>query len=134
MKKTYTIDLSEYGTEERAHAICYATEEGKEWQCDLEVDLDDFGFSKPEIKAIHMALREQFEQDIRRDYQALYFYWKGDRRSPLLKFQKGDRVSFKGGAGEILYVVPDNFGVKTTDGRVLNFSFKSLGHFLFKKV
>lgn len=134
MKKTYTIGLKEYGIDEKAHATCYATKVDDEWQCDLSLDVEDFGLSKFESKSIRTAVREQFEQDLRRDCQAVKFFWRGDRRSHLLKLEKGDNVTFKGGMGEILYVVPDKLGVKTPDGRVLNFSFKSLGHFLFKKV
>jgi hypothetical protein len=45
-------------------------------------------------------------------------------------------VTFKGGEGEVVYAIPEQkkFGVKTTDGKVLNFDLKSFEHFLFKKV
>lgn len=134
MKKTYTIDLSEYGVEERVRVTCFAVDKDAEWECVLELDLDDYSLSKAEVKAIRLALREQFEQDMQRAYGVTQFHWKGDRKSPLLNLKKGDRLTFIGGEGEVLYVVPDKFGIKTPDGRVLNFSFKSLEHFLFKKL
>ena len=136
MEKSYTFFLSENRTDDPpGHATCTAKEKDGEWFCDVEFDVESSEVSKSDLKAIRMALREQFEADITRNYGPSVFLWKGDRLSPLLRLQKGDRVRFKGGEGEILYVVPEQkVGVRTTDGRVLNFSFKSLEHFLFKKM
>lgn len=133
--KRYTFDLAEFGAEtEVGHAVCTANEGEEEWTCDMTLDIDPDEFSKQELKAIRNEVRVQFERDLRNEYDIKRVYWKGDRRSPLLRFQKGDRVSFTGGGGEIVYVIPDqSLGVKTTDGRVLNFTMKSLDHFLFKK-
>lgn len=135
VRKRYTFDLTEFATEpDFGHAVCTANEGDEEWTCDMDLDLDPDDLPKRELKAIRDEVRKQFEHDLRREFGGKRIYWKGDRHSPLLRFEKGDRVSFKGGAGEIVYVVPDqSLGVKTTDGRVLNFAIKSLDHFLFKK-
>lgn len=132
--KRYTFDLTEFGTEpDFGHAVCTANEGEDEWVCDMTLDLDDL--PKRELKAIRDEVRRQFDADLRREFGVKRLYWKGDRRSPLLRYQKGDRVSFKGGSGEIVYVIPESsLGVRTPDGRVLNFHLKSLTHFLFKRI
>jgi hypothetical protein len=136
-KKTYTFDISEFQAEVPiGHAKCKAEEGEGEWLCDLEFDIDLSEFSSGEVRSIRQTLREQFEGDLKREFGATLFHWKGDRRSPLLRLKKGDRVSFKDGEGEVVYVIPEaqKYGIKTTDGRVLNFNLKSLEHFLFKKL
>ena len=131
--KRYSFNLTDHELD-RGHAVCTANEVDDEWTCDAEIDIDPTEVSKKEWKEIIEEIRCHFESDLRLEYGAKRFWWKGDRRSPLLRFQKGDHVRFKGGEGEVVYVVPEqSFGVKTPDGRVLNFHIKSLDHFLFKK-
>ena len=136
IRKRYTFDLTEFEVEaKRGHADCTAEEGDSEWVCDLTPKLD-LDLSASIVKAIIVEARKQFEDDLKHEYAAQTFYWKGDRRSPLLRLEKGDHVTFKGGEGEVVYVIPEQkkFGVKTTDGKVLNFDLKSFEHFLFKKV
>lgn len=131
--KRYIIDLSEYEMDP-GHAVCTANEGDVEWTCSMTIDLDATDFTRKELKAIQTEIRRQFQADLRREYGVRNVYWEGDKRSPLLRFQKGDHVRFKGGEGEVVYVVPDlSLGVKTPDGRVLNFRVSTLDHFLFKK-
>ena len=136
IRKRYTFDLTEFEVEsKRGHVDCVAEDGDTEWVCDTSLKLDaDLPMSA--VKAIVGESRKQFEEDLKREYAAQSFYWKGDRRSPLLRLEKGDHVIFKGGEGEVVYVIPEQkkFGVKTTDGKVLNFNLKSFEHFLFKKV
>lgn len=134
--KRYSFDTSEYGLDiPRGRAICTANEDESEWVCELEVNIDSDELSKQEWRDLQAEIRQSFETDLRREYGVKKFYWKGDRRSPLLRFQKGDHVKFRGGEGEVVYIVPEQaVGVKTPDGKVLNFNVKTLDHFLFKKV
>ena len=137
IKHRYTFDLSEFEVEaHRGFVDCTAEEGDPEWTCDMGTKLDP-DLPSATVKAIKTEARKEFESELRRTYGAQQFYWKGDRRSPLLKLEKGDKVSFKGGEGEVIYVIPQQkFGVQTLDCRVLNFNLnlKSLEHFLFKKV
>lgn len=136
MKKSYVFDISEFRSDfTTGKAECSAIEKDGEWVCDILLDLDTSGLSTHEIRTIRTAMRSRFEEDLRDEYgQHTQIYWTGDKRSPLLRLQKGDRVRFKGGEGEVIYVIPDKCGIRTTDGRILNFDFKSLEHFLFKKI
>ena len=136
IRKRYTFDLTEFEVEaKRGHVDCAAEEGDSEWVCDIIPKLD-MDLPASVVKAIITEARKQFEEDLKREYAAQSFYWKGDRRSPLLRLVKGDHVTFKGGEGEVVYAIPEQkkFGVKTTDGKVLNFDLKSFEHFLFKKV
>lgn len=136
ISKSYTFDISEFRDEyPTGQADCTAQEQGDEWVCDISLDLDTTGLSVKEVRTIRTSLRARFEEDLRDQYgHSIKIYWTGDKRAQLLRLQKGDKVRFKGGEGEVVYVIPDKCGVKTTDGRILNFDFKSLDHFLFKKL
>ena len=138
IRKRYVFDLSEFEIEtKRGYVECVSDENENEpeWVCDLTLRLDP-DLPMNIVKAIKTEARKQFETDLKREYAVQQFYWKGDRRSPLLRLEKGDHATFKGGEGEVVYVIPEQrkFGVKTTDGKVLNFDLKSFEHFLFKKV
>ena len=136
MKKTYAFDISEFRSEfTTGKAHCVSTEKAGELECDMTMNWDTTGLNARDTRTIRMALRGRFEDDLKEMYGSTsQIRWVGDKKSILLRLQKGDKVWFKGGEGEVVYVIPDRCGVRTTDGRVLNFDFKSLEHFLFKKI
>jgi hypothetical protein len=105
MRKTYTFDLSDFDYDEPIRVNCVAQEVGEEWICDM--DLDPKEYNRSEFRTIRDSIRKQFETDLKHEYRIVSIRWKGDRINPLLRLKPGDRVTFKGGKGEIVYVVPN---------------------------
>ncbi|MEI6389158.1 MAG: hypothetical protein WCQ50_21340 [Spirochaetota bacterium] len=136
MKKAYTFDISEFRPEfTTGKTNCTSTDQDGTFECDMTMDWDTTSLTARDIRTIKTALRSRFEDDLKSVYgPAIQIRWVGDKKSILLRLQKGDKVRFKGGEGEVIYVIPDRCGVRTTEGKVLNFDFKSLEHFLFKKI
>lgn len=136
MEKTYTFDISEFKSESTTgKARCTAVEQEDGVECDMTLDLDTSGLSAHDVRSVKKALRTRFEDDVESEMgRGIQIRWVGDKKATLLCLQKGDKVRFKGGEGEVIYVIPDKCGIRTNDGRILNFDFKVLEHFLFKKI
>lgn len=135
-QKSYSFNLADYEIDEQiGHVVCVAEGEGKELHCSLDIETDLRGLTKHELREIEKALKARFEDDFKRDNGPSVMLWPGDRKSPLLRLGKGDKVTLKDGEAEVVYAIPesDKIGVRVHDGRVLNFTYKSLEHFLFKK-
>lgn len=134
--KTYILDLTKYEIDEQqGRVVCEAVKEDGVWVGDLQIECDLGGLTRKERSDLEATVKRQFEKDFHSECKLVLVSWHGDKKSPLLRLKKGDKVDLKAGEGEVVYALPesDKIGVRVEDGRVLNFTYKSLEHFLFKK-
>jgi hypothetical protein len=130
--RSYWFDVS--GT--RVHTECFGEEGVEGWDCTALLEIDDQDFTPRELKALKREVKAQFEEDLRSELGPIEVFWSDEKRHPLLRLHKGDKITYQGEEVEVEYVVPEQkfCGVRTATGKLLNkIRFHELSSDLFHK-